>query len=205
MFQKVSFSLLFVCLVISSSSAAVVTLDLFTLGCPQEYSWVTPNWSSSFDMGVTFVEINNVYIDWSGEITAELVVPCGSPPETPTQPLDSLFMATLYETEPHDYFGRAYVQGGAATSPAPEPFSLQSEFDEVDWSALLDGEASIEIWFGGISRPMWYCTVEPPEGKIDSAVLVIDGIIPEPSTLSLMFIGLLITRKRNRKKTGNPI
>jgi len=196
MFQKVSFSLLFVCLVISSSSADVVTLDLLTLGCPQEYSWVTPNWSSSFDMDVTFIEINNVYIDWSGEITAELVVPCGSPPETPTQPLDGLFMATLYETEPHDYFGRAYVQGGAATSPVPEPFLLRSEFTEFDWSSLLDGEANIEIGLCGVIRLLYLCTVKHPEGKIDSATLVIEGIIPEPCAVSLLaYGGLVLLRK----------
>ena len=196
MFQKVSISLLFVCLVISSSSADVVTLDLFTLGCPQEHNWDTPLWSASFDMDVTFIEINNVYMDWSGEITAELVVPCGSPPETPTQPLDGLFMATLYETEPHDYFGRAYVQGGGSTSPDPEPFLLRSEFTEFNWSSLLDGEANIEIGLCGVIRLLYLCTVKPPEGKIDSAVLVIDGIVPEPSTLSLMFIGMLGVRAR---------
>lgn len=182
-----------------TASSAIVELPL---ACEGEYSNLQ-TWQINFDIGTTFIEISNVYIDWSGEITAELVVPCGSPPGTPTQPLDGLFTATLYETDPDDYFGRACVQGGAVTSPVPEPFLLQSEFDEIDWSALLDGEASIEIWFGGISRPVWYCTVEPPEGKIDSAVLVIDGIVPEPSTLSLMFIGLLITRKRDRKKSGS--
>ena len=166
----------------------------FPLACEGEYP--RQPWKAHFDVETTFIEISNVYIDWSGEITAELVVPCGSPPGTPTQSLDGLFMATLYETDPHNYFGRAYVQGGGSTSPDPEPFLLRSEFTEFDWSSLLDGEANIEIGLCGVIRLLYLCTVKPPEGKIDSAVLVIDGIVPEPSTLSLMFIGMLGVRAR---------
>jgi len=189
MFRK---KLLVTVLILWVSQIAGSAIVQFPLACEGEYP--RQPWKAHFDIETTFIEISNVYIDWSGEITAELVVPCGSPPETPIQSLDGLFMATLYETR---HFGRAYVQGGGSTSPEPEPFSLRSEFTGFDWSSLLDGEANIEIWIGGVIRPLYLCTVEPPEGKIDSAVLVIDGIVPEPSTLLLLFFGALaICKKR---------
>ncbi|GAJ23597.1 unnamed protein product, partial [marine sediment metagenome] len=99
-----------------------------------------------FNLGFTFTEIFNLYIDWSGEITGEETMNAGI--------IDTQFVATLYELDPHDYFGRAYVQGGADTYPDPEPFDLQSPFNGQDWTMLLDGEASIEIWFGDTPHPL---------------------------------------------------
>ncbi len=56
------------------AGADTIELDLFDFGCPTEFDYNAPYWQTDFDLGVTFTEITNVYIDWSGEITAGLAV-----------------------------------------------------------------------------------------------------------------------------------
>jgi len=52
------------------SDADIVELDLFSIGCPTEFNWDNQYWQADFELGVEFFEIDNVYMDWSGEITA---------------------------------------------------------------------------------------------------------------------------------------
>ncbi len=44
------------------------------LNCAGFYDVNTPAWTMDFDLGVTFSEISNVYIDWSGLVTAGLQI-----------------------------------------------------------------------------------------------------------------------------------
>ena len=44
------------------------------LACEGVYDFNQPYWTTDFDLGVTFTEISNVYIDWSGEITSGLAI-----------------------------------------------------------------------------------------------------------------------------------
>ena len=57
-----------------SSQATIVELDLLSLGCPTEFNFDSTYWQTDFDLGVTFIEITNVYMDWSGAITAGLAI-----------------------------------------------------------------------------------------------------------------------------------
>ncbi len=66
--------------------ADIVELDLFSIGCPSEYDINSPYWQKDFDLGMEFVEIDSVYIDWSGEITAGLAILYDNPDEP--YPLD---------------------------------------------------------------------------------------------------------------------
>jgi len=179
-----------------TAQADTVELDLFTLGCQTEYDF-EQSWTTDFDLRVTFTDISSVYIDWSGTITAELVVRGADPPF----PINGQFMAKLYEADPYDYLGSAHIQSGATTYPDPEPFDLQSTFtNDEGWSMLLDGRGSIEIWFGGIFRPADLITVELPSGAIDSATLVFTGtVIPEPATILLFSIGYMMFRRGKNK------
>lgn len=153
------------------------------------------SWATNFDLGVTFTDISSVYIDWSGEITAELV---GADPPFP---INGQFVAKLYEADPYDYLGTAYIQTGVGMYPDPEPFDLQSAFTNEGWAMLLDGQGSIEIWFGGIYRPAYLGTVELPSGLLDSVTLVFDGVpIPEPGTFVLFAIGLPIVKPFSKRK-----
>lgn len=160
----------------------------FPLSCEGQYN-ALDTWSTNFDLGLSFTEVTNVYIDWSGTITAELVAPAISPEQT--YPIDARFVAKLYESDPYDYFGRAYVEAGQETYPNPELFQTQSAFTDEDWSMLLDGQGNIEIWFGGIERWSDIITIEDPIGQLNSATLVIEGaIIPEPMSIILLAIGI---------------
>lgn len=179
--------LLGVSIICAPCAAEIVEL---LLSCEGQYG-LEQLWATEFDLGITFTEISNAYIDWSGTITAELI---GADPPFP---INGQFVARLYESDPHDYMGAAFVRAGVATYPDPEPFDLQSSFINWSWSMLLDGQGRIEIWFGGIARPEIWDTVEPPSGMLDSATLVFNGTpVPEPATVILFALGGLMLRRR---------
>jgi len=57
---------LVVLLSITAVNADIAELDLFDLGCQSVYDFDSQYWTTDFDLGVTFIEISNVYIDWAG-------------------------------------------------------------------------------------------------------------------------------------------
>ncbi len=84
--------------VISAIGLAVLVLAVgawadvieLPLDCAGTYDINTPAWNYNFDLGVTFSEISNVYIDWSGEAVANLIVDSlGSSP----RPMGATIMA----------------------------------------------------------------------------------------------------------------
>lgn len=156
------------------------------LECEGEYG-SGDTWTTNFDLGVEFTEISDVYVDWSGEITASkdmYVI------------VAHQFVASLYEYEPHDYFSRASVRGGVATYPDPEPFDLSSAFTDEDWTLLLDGQSSIQIWFG--DTPHAGSGGTEGTGTLNSATLVIEGtVVPEPASILLLLGGVAVMNKRN--------
>jgi hypothetical protein len=177
-------------LILGFAGMARADIVELSLSCEGQYD-SGQSWAAEFDLGVTFTEISNVYIDWSGKITAELV---GA---DPSFPIDAQFVAKLYESDPYDYLGNAYVRAGVVMYPDPEPFDLRSAFTNEGWSMLLDGKGSIKIWFGGIIRPEYLGTVKPPSGLLESVTLVFDGVpIPEPVTILSLGSGFLILRRK---------
>lgn len=156
------------------------------LACEGEYV-LSDTWNTDFNLGTSFTEITNVYISWSGEITASqdwLFV------------VAYQFVASLYELDPHDYYSRAYVAGGVDTYPDAEPFNLESVFGDDDWSLLLDGQSSIEISFWDTIHPLG-SSGNDGTGTLNPATLVIEGnVVPEPGTVLLFGIGGLVLRKR---------
>ena len=157
----------------------------FPLECEGEFRY-GDTWTTYFDLGVEFTEISNVYLDWAGEITAS---------QDMFVLVANQFVASLYESDPHAYFSRAYVAGGVETFPDPEPFAQQSEFTDEEWTLLLDGQSSIQIWFG--DTPHAGAGSVGGIGNLDSARFVIEGIVvPEPVTLAVFGVGFLFIRKR---------
>jgi hypothetical protein len=170
---------------IRPGSAQIVTVKL-PLAAEGRYDPNSPVWTMDFDLGVTFVEISYVYIDWSGEITAGLATDPKRPGPQPF-PIDVGLLA---------YLGRnpgarlATVVGGATTYPDPESFDSRIEFEilgATTWSDLLDGQGTISIGYASMGTGAG-C---PPSGcgsiidfgfvVLNEATLVIEGtIITEP-------------------------
>lgn len=167
------------------------------LNCAGAYDVNTPLWTTDFDLGVTFSEISNVYIRWSGTITGELRYDCGS-----TFPVDAEFWIGFYKSHLTGYFGSAYMIGGADTYPIPESFDSNTVFRFPSYllgrSELLDGQASIAVGFYMAGYYDFEETLIYPTGQLDSATLIFEGtVVPEPCSLVLLAGGMIyLLRKR---------
>ena len=162
------------------------------LACEGVYDFNQPYWTTDFDLGVTFTEISNVYIDWSGEITSGLAI-YYSDHDAPF-PMNVGIYAAM------GYLRITEVWGGGATYPDPEPFDSLSEIPPGTsaWSDLLDGRGTITI---GYTQPIILGTyVEYGSVVLNDATLVVDGVVvPEPATFLLLIIGIAGIRAKGRK------
>ena len=181
--------------------ADTVELDLFDLGCPAEFNWDTQNWQTDFDLGTGFIKITNVYMDWSGAITAGLAIQLD--PVT-FEPIGDPFpkMVAIYA-----YMGRnpgariVDVWGGEATYPVPEPFEHLSEFEllgPTTWSDLLVGQGSITIGYMELFM-LYGFYIEHGSVNLDRAILIVEGVIPEPGTILLLATGIIGMRLKKRR------
>ncbi|MHC4643768.1 MAG: hypothetical protein ACYS32_19160, partial [Planctomycetota bacterium] len=73
------------------------------------------SWSTNFDIGFTFTDITNVYVEWSGTITAEEVCPCAD--HCTTLPVDGKFVVRLRKLNYYYEISNAYTRAGATTYP----------------------------------------------------------------------------------------
>ncbi len=151
------------------------------LDCGGEYD-LFDNWIMNLDLGVSFTEISNIYIDWSGEITGELSTFAGN--EYPTI---GVFSLLLYKMDPHvDLLAHTSVSGGLATYPEPEFFDTVQSLTNDGWETFYDGSAMAEINFNRGPRFGDFVVV-PSSGVLNSAKLIVEGtLIPEPTSLLLI-------------------
>jgi len=182
---------------IGTAKADTFELNLFDLGCPGAFDHNSQSWSSEFDLGITFTEITNVYIDWSGEITAGLAVydydPCNP------FPLDVAITAYL---DMPIHAGTS-VWGGEDTYPIPELFERQSDFTLWGtWSGLLDGQATIWLYYETLGIVDGHY-IKSGSIALDRANLVVEGTVPEPSSLFLIFSGGLWIIHRSQRIKSN--
>jgi hypothetical protein len=180
--------------------ADIVELDLFDLGCPTEFNWDSPYWKTNFDLGVTFTEISNVYMDWSGEITAGLVIDRKSDEPFPEDVGIYAYLGANPELRVAD------VWGGKITYPEPQAFDCGSDFELTGpstWSDLLDGQGAITIGYTGyIILDGRY--IEPGNIVLNSATLVVAGtIVPEPVSILLLAMGTILFRIGTRRTSRN--
>lgn len=180
---------------ITGADADIVELPLAAEG---RYDVNSPSWEMDFDLGVTFTEISNVYMDWSGEITADLVI--DSSPGSDPFPIDAGICAYL---GPNPWPRGAWIYGGAETYPEPELFDYRSEFalpGATTWSDLLDGQGRIRIYLTGLFGPPGVSWLEFGYADLHSATLVVEGtIVPEPATILLLVAGIIGVRVSKRR------
>jgi len=181
-----------------AANADIVELDLFSLGCPTEYDFNSPYWTTDFDLGVEFTDISNVYMDWAGEITGGLAVYDFHPGE----PFPEYVGIYAYLRPPIGHSTSTW--GGQSTYPDPEPFDCLSEFGlsgTDTWLGLLDGQGTILIDYTELLKTGGQY-VEHGCVTLDGAALVVDGtIVPEPSTILLLTIGMFALRVNERNKS----
>ena len=164
----------------SSAGGAVVEVPL---DCAGHYEF-GDTWTGQFDLGLEFSQIDNVYVDWSGEITAGLADAFGGG-ETPR---DGQFVLRFYEGD--ITFGEAQVRAGEATYPNPEPFDEQMAFDYVFYGRLLDGQAEVKVQLYRTAH-IGDTTYEFSSGEISAASLFIEGeIVPEPVSIVMLIYGV---------------
>jgi hypothetical protein len=176
------------------SRADIVELDLFDLGCPTEFNRDSQYWQADFDLGIEFLEIDSVYINWAGGITAGLAILHSNPDEP--FPLD-VGIGAYFESPPS--WRHVTVWGGGTTFPEPELFDCLSEFvyGSMPWSELFDGKGTITIDYEELIILEGYY-VEGGYVSLNRAVLRVDGVIvPEPTTFLLLCFGWIALRKRN--------
>jgi hypothetical protein len=183
---------------IRAANAYIAEVNLFDLGCPTVFNDDSPSWSTNLDLGITFKEISRVYIDWSGEIKGGLVARYSNPDDT--YPV-SLGIRAYFES-PIGAYSESW--GGGDTYPVPEPFDCQSDFQLFwfgSWSGLLDGRATIFLYRDNLIVGEFDSYIEYGSINLDKSTLVVEGIVPEPSTIVLL--GLGFTQVLRRKNCNN--
>jgi len=183
----------------------IVELDLFTLGCPTEFSPdLQPyGWQSNFDLGINFLQIDHVYIEWAGGITAGLAQDFD--PDT-FEPIGDPFPLSvgIYASLSYPPLRNTEIWGGSDTYPDPELFNELSEIPpgESAWSDLLDGQNEIKIHYQGIINAPY---IEYGSVTLTKANLVIEGIVvPEPASLFLIAVGAFGIRISKIRKNNKP-
>jgi len=176
------------------TQAALVKLDLLSLGCPTTLNRDQSGWTYEFDLGVQFTEIQNVYMDWSGEITAGLVKRNDLLDPYP----EDVGLGAQIE-KPFDWRYTS-IWAGETLYPNPEPFNKISEFiyGSMPWSELYDGQGLIGIAYKEyIILDGYY--IEGGTIELSELKLVVDGtIVPEPGMFVLLCIGTSIIKTRKR-------
>ncbi|MBN1435956.1 MAG: PEP-CTERM sorting domain-containing protein [Sedimentisphaerales bacterium] len=194
--MKNMFLILMLLLLITAQSALANTYP-YPLNCAGTYDENSDVWEHDFDLGVTFTEITQVSIQWSGEATAGIFIYNNPPGEVL---VDSEMLATLVL---NPGFATAVAGAGVAEYPDPEQFSCESIFtglspDEI--ATLLDGTGKIIIErnlivtsIGGGSY------LSHGEVSLNDATLIIEGtLVPEPTGMLMLLLGTTSLLRKNK-------
>jgi len=166
-----------------AGSAETVTIELPEfVGELQTY----PNGpTADFELGVSFLQIDVVRIQMSGIFTPAvgLNVVTG-------QTREILPEIELY-TDPG--VGSCFTFLYPVESPFDVEGTLRLKYGAT-WDFLLDGKGRVSAYLGwGIGGPD-NIIVTPGSVEVSQAYLTIEGTIPEPTTLCLLSVGVVVVR-----------
>ena len=170
---------IFVAMAISVFSGQTMKAATVEIPLPLGDWWPGRQLELQFDLGAPYQGIDDIYINWSGEITAGL---CTLREDTSVTPWPVAASFCAYVTNS----GLIEVEGGGSTYPNPESFNSVVPFSGQPWPDLLDGKGVVTIEFYW-TLPFSWLPVDEPSGALSHAALVIEGTpIPEPSTAILL-------------------
>ena len=174
---------------LTASPGAAATFTVELPGLEGTYQGGGGNRTDYFDLGVSFISIDEVRIGWTGTIT-----PGEGHGDGVERPADEWFEwgAYFYAVMNPPGLGTWIASAQGSSFSTEEPFSARGG---ATWGFLLDGAGEIdvnlepEIVIGGVM-------VTPPSGEISNAYLVIEGVseadIPTVSQWGLVAMALLV-------------
>ncbi|MBN1818982.1 MAG: hypothetical protein JW828_16595 [Sedimentisphaerales bacterium] len=193
------------CLVLFAFQSAPLTAAIIDISLDATGTYVDGELRQfELDLSQTFTAIESMTMIWSGEVSPETYTECGGGGGTV---LPGGFIANIH------YGNKHIAQAVSDTSNIPwdlflpeplemYPFDSLSPFSYPNNGELrlLEGPLTINIYPTGIGILLAiYCPLDRADGRIDSAVLRVEGtLIPEPATLTLLAAGFLLTRRRYR-------
>lgn len=155
---------------------------------------------TSFDFGQQFAEIESVSIEIEASVTAREFDVCGTffDPQPCMHVVQLLGLFAIMDIEDTPSFLAVFSEGLSFSDNFEDLTGAGVDVgrfnDDVGWGFLLDGKGSLELfWNSAYGNPDRIIrNVIEPGGKIISARLVIQAtVIPEPSTATLLGLGLL--------------
>ena len=192
--MKITLTLAIVLAIFSASTSA----EIFTVELPEFTGPLVERGTiktSSFDFGTSFVEIYDVRIQLEGTCTFGSAHGDGVwIPEDEWTDVPSSIEAYM---DPPDGLCGVGVIVEESPFVIDEPLGL---LFGATWDFLLDGTDYVTLDFNwGFGIDGWVI-VTTPTADITEAYLTVDGIVPEPSTILLLSIGVVGIRRLKQKR-----
>jgi hypothetical protein len=163
-----------------STSATIFTVELPGLvGELEPY----PNGSTdSFDFGTSFLSIDEVRIRMSGTIE-------------PFSELPAI----------HVYIFPGVGSCFTDLHPMESPFNIEQAFKlkyGATYDFLLDGIGEVNADLVWAVQPTWgvNLTMEHPSVEISEAYITVEGVVPEPSSILSLILGVILLKRRMLKE-----
>ncbi len=170
------------------------TATIFTIELPGLVGELEPypnNPTAAFDFGTSFLSIEQVRIQLNGIFIPREVSSMTTVESLKLTPEIELYM------DPGIGYCSVFLY------PLESPFDVEGTFalrHDATWDFLLDGTGEVAAYLGWPVSPAGEdVIINPGYVEIYQAFLLVDGIIPEPSSILLLFLGIVGVRVNKRR------